>query len=509
MQKKVLVASVHPPFRELLRLSLEERGGYSVRLVASCEYARYELGKNVYDLVVIDAEEKDASAKNALAGLTRRFPDLPLIVFPPENNPHHPMLQGLAFQAWLKKPFYLPDLLAAAEAVLAGRMWTPEDGIAGPPEWAWLREELSRASSLAALLRAECLAAVFITPGGVVAARTEGLPAAAAEEIAAMVNRLWREGKGRELARAIRRGSSGAQALLYVTRPEKPLLAALILPADTSAARARSLAAQLKENLRLGRQEAARRTGLVEEPAPEASEADAPVPPPEEIEGLDARLYELLQSAPSPDPFRINVRSGGWPVDAEIDMAELEDLGPSWGKPQPAAERPQRPERAQPAVGPADAAPAHAPAVPAGKPPLPSAEEIDLSEKRQVFTCVLIPRLPEYSLVGDLEDLLRGWAAVMCADNGWKTVDLKITNAALQWTLDAPAADSPGALVRIIRQQSSQEILTRLPEFSLPGGESDFWAPGFLIVRGSTPPTLDQIKEFIRQTRLRQGLLPG
>jgi hypothetical protein len=121
----------------------------------------------------------------------------------------------------------------------------------------------------------------------------------------------------------------------------------------------------------------------------------------------------------------------------------------------------------------------------------------------------LIPRQPEYSLVGELEDLLRGWAAVMCADNGWKTVDLKITNAALQWTLDAPAADSPGALVRIIRQQSSQEILTRLPEFSLPGGESDFWAPGFLIVRGSTPPTLDQIKEFIRQTRLRQGLLPG
>jgi len=45
---------------------------------------------------------------------------------------------------------------------------------------------------------------------------------------------------------------------------------------------------------------------------------------------------------------------------------------------------------------------------------------------------------------------------------------------------------------------------------TLIGGEAggDFWAPGFLIVRGSDPPAAHMLKEFIRQTRLRQGLTP-
>lgn len=499
---------MHPPFGELLRLSLEERGGYSVRLVDSCEYARYELGKNSYDLVVIDVEEKDPSAKSALADLTQRFPGLPLIVFPPDNNPQHPLLKGLAFMAWLKKPFYLPDLLSAAESVLAGKRWTPEDGIAGPPEWAWLREDLSRGSSLAGLLKAECLAAVFITLGGAVAARTEGLPSPAAEEVAAMVSRLWRESRGREIARTIRRGSSGAQALLYVARPEKHLLAALILPAETSPARARSLAAQLKETLRLSRLDASRRDDMSVEEEAETAVPAAPLPPPEEIEGLDARLYELLASAPSPDPFRIDSRSGGLPTDQEIELSALEDLGPSWAKSPPPAAGVSQPESAQPAADPAVSSQPQSPAQPE-KPTRDLLPEVDLKEKRQVFTCVLIPRLPEHTLVGELEKLLRWWAAALCADAGWRTVELKITNAALQWTLEAPAAESPGALVRLIRQQSSEQILSRFAEYSLPAGDGDFWAPGFLIVRGANPPMLDQIQEFIRQTRLRQGLLPG
>ncbi len=501
---------MHPPFGELLRLSLEERGGYSVRLVASCEYARYEIGRNSYDLVVIDAEEKDPSAKTALAGLTQRFPGLPLIVFPPENDPQHELMQGLAYKAWLKKPFYLPDLLAAAEAVLAGRQWKPDEGIAGPPEWAWLRADLGSGGELAALLKAECLAAVFITPGGTVAARTEGLSTAAAEEIAGLAHRLWRQGRGREIARAVRRGSSGAQALLYITRPDKALLAALIMTAGTSAEGARSLAARLKENLRLARQAAARAAGLFEEPPAEQADTAAPSPPAEDVEGLDARLRELLESAPSPDPFRIHA-PGSSLSGQEIRLDELEDLGPSWTKPKRAASPAEsaRAARAEPEPE-AVSRPASA-GENAGRPPAPltGKAEVDLSEKRQVFTCVLIPRLPEQSLIGDLKELLRGWAAAMCAETGWITVDLKITNAAMQWTLEAPAAESPGALARAIRQHSSMEILARLPELASPGDVGDFWAPGFLIVRGSTPPGLDQIQRFIRQTRLRQGLLPG
>ncbi len=549
MQKKVLVASVHPPFGELLRLSLEERGGYSVRLVTTCEYARYEAGKNRYDLLVIDVDRKDGSAETTLPDLNQRFSRLPLIVFPPDNNPKHPLLRGVRFNAWLKKPYYLPDLLAAAEAALNGRTWTLEEGLAGPPEWAWLRESLAGGSRLGSLLKAECLAAVFITRGGVVAARTEGLPEAAGAEIAAMVSRIWREGQSSDLARPVRRGSAGAQALLYVTRIEKSLLAAFLFSSDTSPAQARGLAARIREALPVLRQELAPKyPGLVDEAALEIGDS-APDLPPEEVEGLDARLFELLESAPSPDPFRIDAHDkGDWKLTSESALSGLEDFTFEWEKSRSAATgalkrepaRSDAPEKPTAALPPRPAAAAPAPPAPqppsrpvsqppssaartaappapqppteaAPQPPPPAsapAVQIDLTGKKQVFTCALIPNSPEHSLGGQMAEVLREWAAATCAASGWRTVNLQITAAAFQWTLEAPAADSPGALMRIIRQQSSLEIIAHFPQFSLSGEEGDFWAPGFLIVRGSKPPTAQQLVDFIRQTRLRQGLMP-
>jgi hypothetical protein len=32
----------------------------------------------------------------------------------------------------------------------------------------------------------------------------------------------------------------------------------------------------------------------------------------------------------------------------------------------------------------------------------------------------------------------------------------------------------------------------------------DFWAPGYLAVRGSRPPSIQQLDDFIHQTRARQ-----
>ncbi len=527
MQKKVLVASVHPPFGELLRLSLEERGGYNVRLVTTCEYARYEAGKYPYDLVVVDVDEKDSSVKTMLPDLSQRFSRLPLVVFPPENDPKHPLLEGVNFRAWLKKPFYLPDLLAAVEAALNRRSWTPEEGLAGPPEWAWLRESLTVGGRMDRLLKTECLAAVFITRGGVVAARSEGLPAEAGAEIAAMVSRIWREGQSSDLARLIRRGSTGVQALLYVTRIEKSLLAAILFAGNTPPTRARGLAAQIREMLPILRKELAPRyPGLLEDAAPEMTDT-APYLPPEEVEGLDARLFELLESAPSPDPFRIDAPDrGDWKLTPESALPGLEDFTFEWDKSRPGATESFKQKRREtgavekPAAAllsrPADrlaVPPAPQPPLePASPPPPESASgpvvEVDLSGKKQVFTCVFIPRSPEHTLEGELAEVLRIWTIATCAAYGWKTVNLQISAAAFQWTLEAPAADSPGALVRTIRQQSSLEITTHCPQISIGAEEVDFWAPGFLIVRGSKPPPAQQLVEFIRQTRLRQGLLP-
>jgi hypothetical protein len=60
--------------------------------------------------------------------------------------------------------------------------------------------------------------------------------------------------------------------------------------------------------------------------------------------------------------------------------------------------------------------------------------------------------------------------------------------------------------MRIMRQQVSVKIFEDFPRFKKENPSGDFWAPGYLIMGGSHPPPVQIIKEFIAQTRQRQGL---
>ena len=44
------------------------------------------------------------------------------------------------------------------------------------------------------------------------------------------------------------------------------------------------------------------------------------------------------------------------------------------------------------------------------------------------------------------------------------------------------------------------------PRFKKENPSGDFWAPGYLIMGGSQPPPARLIKDFIAQTRQRQGI---
>ena len=44
-------------------------------------------------------------------------PDLKLLVFPPQNNPHHPVLTGLVANGFLNKPFFTPEVSRALKNI--------------------------------------------------------------------------------------------------------------------------------------------------------------------------------------------------------------------------------------------------------------------------------------------------------------------------------------------------------------------------------------------------------
>jgi len=145
----------------------------------------------------------------------------------------------------------------------------------------------------------------------------------------------------------------------------------------------------------------------------------------------------------------------------------------------------------------------------------PAGGEGGLPSTTLVYTCILIPRRAEHTLTGTLAQMLEQWLPQNCVAFGWFLEDLKIEPDYLQWAVRVTPSVSPGNLIRIIRQRTSESILQTFPALSIgeavaPGASPvDFWAPGYLVLRGSQSPTANQLQEFIAQTRRRQGSQRG
>ncbi len=122
------------------------------------------------------------------------------------------------------------------------------------------------------------------------------------------------------------------------------------------------------------------------------------------------------------------------------------------------------------------------------------------------YTCVLVPRLPQHYLTGELADRMAAWVQQLCLAFGWRLEGISIRPEYLQWTVQVAPAISPGNLVRIVRQRISQHIFSNYPTLADQNPSGDFWANGYLIVSGSQPPSVQLLRDYISQTRKRQGV---
>jgi REP element-mobilizing transposase RayT/ActR/RegA family two-component response regulator len=121
------------------------------------------------------------------------------------------------------------------------------------------------------------------------------------------------------------------------------------------------------------------------------------------------------------------------------------------------------------------------------------------------YTCVLVPRMPGHLLVNQLTQRMMDWLPQLCIAYGWQIVSMLVQPEYLQWTVQVAPAISPGNVVRLIRQQTSRRIFAQLPQYEVENPSGDFWAPGFLIISGTQPPSHEVVRDFIYQTRNRQS----
>jgi hypothetical protein len=59
--------------------------------------------------------------------------------------------------------------------------------------------------------------------------------------------------------------------------------------------------------------------------------------------------------------------------------------------------------------------------------------------------------------------------------------------------------------MRIMRQQTSEKIFAEFVRTKKENPSGDFWAPGYLIMGGTQPHPPQLVKDYIKQTRTRQG----
>lgn len=121
------------------------------------------------------------------------------------------------------------------------------------------------------------------------------------------------------------------------------------------------------------------------------------------------------------------------------------------------------------------------------------------------YACVLVPRLPQHHLIGELATRLSEWMVHLCLAFDWRLEHLSVRPDYLQWVVSVSPDVAPAYVIQLIRQHASQRIFAEFPSLARENPSGDFWAPGYMVLSGLQPPAVPLMQEFVRQIRQRQG----
>ena len=424
----------------------------------------------------------------------------------------------------------------------------------------WLRDVSKAAQHLTRLTLESSAQAALITREKDLWAYAGQLSQNAANELASTVSRHWDGQKGNDLLRFVRLESTKAEHMLYATSMTADVILALVFDAETPFSTIRSQANSLARSLAIAK------TGplgsLERTPPPKReqvqveSEADEFDEFSEDLE--IPSIANILSEIPPPmPPKRVEVNTPQMSVDDEsVSGPDLDmDLDPSAAATRPSTPLPKKSTRlpsqeSSPAIHLRDLMLAEQPdnrqdsltdfadelaatmpsksqrRRPATPIRQPAPGELDETRPHSItevagrmitesasaamaqlnYACLLVPRFTAHYMTGDLADRLSEWMPNICIAFGWRLEFLAVRPEYLQWVLNVTPNTSPGYLMRIMRQQTSEKIFNEFPRLKRDNPSGDFWAPGYLIMGGLQPHPPQLVKDYIKQTRQRQGL---
>lgn len=566
MKANLLVATPLDSFGELIRQSLSDTDSFYVYVVKSKAEALLTAEKNHYSLALLDMELGEETTCELGRALRQINPDIDLVILSSEDLP--PAMEAIRPWVLLRKPFYLPDFIQLIRAVpiipdqLLNAMDTNHNKAQAPmpeqtaePEIPWLNDVSKAAQHLTRLTLESSAQAALITREKDLWAYAGQLSQNAANELAQTVARHWDSQQGNDLLRFVRLEATKAEHMLYATSMTPDVILALVFDAETPFSTIRSQANNLAHSLAIAKtgplattshssppaQEQARVEQEVEDfdessdglEIPSIADILKDVPPPmpprrqevgqpvmraaqmeQDASDLDVSAAATRPSVPLPKPSHhlsqesspaIPLRSmmvAEQPASHQETLADVSEELPSTLPSKSQQRRPATPIR-RPAPGELDETRPHSITEVAGRMIVESASA---AMAQLNYACLLVPRFASHYMTGDLADRLSQWMPQICVAFGWRLEFLAVRPDYLQWVVNVTPSTSPGYLMRIMRQQTSEKIFAEFPRLKKENPSGDFWAPGYLIMGGLQPHPPQLVKDYIRQTRQRQGI---
>jgi REP element-mobilizing transposase RayT/CheY-like chemotaxis protein len=538
MTKSLLIVSADTKFSQVLLHGLEQEG-YRVQIAKGKGESVVRADEENSSTALLDMDLGYRSVLEIGQALRMLNPEMRLIIFSSEGTP--PTLDELHPWMYSPKPYFLPDVLNMLNDSSRSSSKSPYRSAPQPEvetstgsTLPWLQDVTKAAQHLTRLTLESSAQAALITRGDNLWAYAGQLSQGAAKELAVAVTRHWDGQKGSDLLRFVRLEATKAEHMLYATRLADDVVLALVFDAETPFSTIRSQAGQLVTRLSAQSTEVAE-PPVVQKPRPASyetptefledesnSDLDIPsiadilsdVPPPRPEPGVRPREVEegfvqpsppssrsrqySHESSPAMRPSNSNFVVTNQENDQTVEhvVEDLDTTMPSKSRP-----RPETPIR-RPMPGELDETRPHSITEVAGRVML---EPISPGLYNLTYACLLVPRFSSHYLTGDMSDRLSEWIPQICIAFGWRLEYMAVRPEYVQWVLNVPPATSPGYLMRIIRQQTSEKIFTEFPKLKKENPSGDFWAPGYLIMGGTQPHPPQLVKDYIKQTRTRQG----
>jgi REP element-mobilizing transposase RayT/ActR/RegA family two-component response regulator len=532
MTKSLLIVSADTTFAQVLLHGLEQEG-HRVQITKGKGESVVRADEENSSLAFLDMDLGYKAVLEIGQALRMLKPEIKLAVFSRDEIPP----EFIELRPWmlLPKPYYLPEVLKMlndnfSSPSKSSNTPTPHQGVQTDSILPWLSDATKAAQHLTRLTLESSAQAALITRGDHLWAYAGQLSQGAAKELAVTVTRHWDGQKGSDLLRFVRLEATKAEHMLYATRLADDVVLALVFDAETPFSTIRTQAGQLVNRLSTQNPEVAE-PPVAQKPLPASYDAPTEYLEDESTDIDIPSIADILSDIPPPRP-----EPGAFPSDEEEDFVQrpspsrsrqyslesspairandllvsnqdndqtvehvVEDLDatmPSKSRP-----RPETPIR-RPMPGELDETRPHSITEVAGRVML---EPISPGLYNLTYACLLVPRFSSHYLTGDLSDRISEWVPQICIAFGWRLEYLAVRPEYVQWVLNVPPATSPGYLMRIVRQQTSEKIFAEFSRMKKENPSGDFWAPGYLIMGGSQPHPPQLVKDYIKQTRTRQG----